>query len=147
MKHRFAFPAVLILIGATASSSLAQQPGDGGGNTNAVWRNTGVAALAERAPGNLVTGGIIRHNENFARAFRQPEITQTAEDIKVFTQLKADAIRIIFENFNAMLLVFSNTIRAQGGLGAFVPGQSSATTGGTSLPGLGGLDISGLLNN
>jgi hypothetical protein len=116
------------------------------GNFNAVWNNTSPSALARRSPGNLVTDGIVRHQENFNRAFSRPEITETERPTKIIHQLKADAIEIIFDNLNAILLAFNAAIRAQGGLDPFIPGQiGGIDTGG--LPGLGGLDVGSLLNS
>jgi len=85
----------------------------------------------------MVSGGAARHADAQNRAFSRPEITQTEEPTKPVTQLKVDALRILFENLNAVLLALDNAIRAQAGFSPYVPSpirpDSTGSVGGVNL--------------
>ncbi len=111
--------------------------------SNAVWQTTSAGGRAARSPGRMVNSGIARYNTAQAFAFSVPEITQTEAEIKPVTQLKIDALEILFDFFNGALLALDNALRAQAGLPLYVPGTIQA--GGGSGIDLGGIDISSFL--
>jgi hypothetical protein len=91
----------------------------------------------------LVTNGLVRHNDNLARAFGRPEITQTAEESKIVTQLKVAALEALFDTLNTILLFFDNAIRLQAGFAPYLPNPIRADGGGGFDPS--SFNIEGLL--
>jgi len=135
MSRRAVVAAGLMVLGLAWPVQAQQgQPESG---SRAVWNATSPGALAQRSPGNMVSAGAARHVDAQNRAFSRPEITAT-ESIKPVQQLKIDAIRILFENLNAVLLALDNAIRAQAGFAPYVP--NPIRPGGT-----GGIDLGSVL--
>ena len=132
---------LVVLASAWVATAQQSQPQEG---SHLVWEATSSGALAQRDPGNLVAQGLARHNAFQANTFFPPEITQTAEEPKLITLLKVQAIQAIFDNLNAVLLVLDNAIRAQAGFPPYMPSPITPAGGG-GLPGLGSLDISSVL--
>ena len=137
-KRIIILAAAVVLV--TAWTGSAQDVPAG---SNAVWNNATAGGLNARAPGNLVTSGLIRHNDNLARAFGRPEITQTAEESKIVTQLKVAALEALFDTLNTILLFFDNAIRLQAGFAPYLPNPIRADGSGGFDPS--SLDIEGLL--
>ena len=133
--------AVVVLAGAWTGSAQDQQVEISG---NPVWENATAGPLNTRAPGQMVTNGIARHNASLNRAFNWPEITATDRDSELVTQLKVSMIQNLFNNLNAVLLFFDNAIRAQAGFAPYVP--NPIRPGGSSGIDLGSTDISGLID-
>ncbi len=111
-----------------------------GSNSNAVWNNLGGGALAERAPGNMVSAGIARANAFQGRAFSRPNITAREDEPDLGTALRIQAIQALFDNLNAVLLAFNNVLRAEGGLSPYIPTpiRPGGVTGGLDLGSIGG---------
>lgn len=133
--------AAVVLVGAWTGSAQDQEAETG---SHAVWQNVSAGALNTRAPGQLVTNGIARHNAHLNRAYSWPEITETDRDSEIATQLKVSMIQTLFDNLNAVLLFFDNAIRAQAGFAPYIP--SPVRPGGSSGIDLGSTDLTGLLD-
>jgi hypothetical protein len=80
----------------------------------------------------MVTQGIQRYsnaqNDIISRARQGPNITATTQPAKILTQVKADAIRLLFENLTALIVAYN----------------AGQTSGGGQTPGGGGTSSSDL---
>ncbi|MHC4064192.1 MAG: hypothetical protein ACYSUI_06775 [Planctomycetota bacterium] len=129
------------LTGAWLATAQQTQPQAG---SNAVWQNARPGGLAQRNPGRLVDSGLARFNAFQASAFTPPEITETSRPTKLFTQIQVQAIQLLFDNLNAVLLALDNAIRAQAGFAPYIPNPIRPAGGAGGLD-LGSLDVGALL--
>lgn len=83
-------------------------------NARPVWENVSSGAIGARVPGRMVRQGTVRFREAHAltmnRARNGPTITEIPPTIKPVNQLKADMIKIIFDDLNMAILLWAGTL-------------------------------------
>lgn len=142
MKRIFGF-LMLVGLAAFAGEVFGQDaPATG---SKAVFDNASAGAVAARAPGNMVSAAIARHQERQNENFNTPEITEPGptadgDSNPIADQLKRDLLTQIVNDITLAIVAINNLFRTGIGLPPDIPNLSS-TAAGSSLS---GVDLSGL---
>jgi hypothetical protein len=89
-----------------------------------------------RAPGNMVTAGLVRAKDAVRDPFQSPQITETASSVPgpqaIFL---AQAANILLDQLNRLFTFFSNLLLERAGLPPLFPTDASSTDGGDAAQG------------
>jgi hypothetical protein len=122
-----------------AGEAVGQDAGET--ESKAVWENASAAAVAERAPGRMVSGAIGRFQERQDQVFGFPEITEPGpgadgDSNPIADQLKLDLLTQIVNDLTLAIVAVNNLFRTGIGLPPDIPNISTAASGSSLTSGL-----------